>query len=72
MEKNKMSRLTPDEIVFKLFRQEATIKRENRHGYDALLYVNGTVKSSWKEKVKDRMCGNGDERETRISIAIAN
>ena len=58
MDMNTKATLTPDEIVIKLVEQEATIKRENRLGQEALLFAKGNAKGNAKGK------GNGKGRKS--------
>jgi hypothetical protein len=46
MDKNATATLTPDEIVNKLVEKEATIKRENGIGQEALLFAKGNAKGN--------------------------
>jgi len=61
MDKNATATLTPDEIVIKLVEKEATIKRENGLGQEALLFAQGSAKG--KGKGKGRKSWKGDESD---------
>jgi len=65
MDKNSTATLTPDEIVIKLVEKEATIKRENGLGQEALLFAKGNgkgnAKGNAKGKGKGRKSGRGDQ-----------
>jgi len=59
MDKNAMATLRPDEIVIKLVEMEATIKRENGIGHEALLFAQGNGKGNPKGNPKAKGKGNG-------------
>jgi len=65
MDKNATATLTPDEIVIKLVEKEATIKRENGLGQEALLFAKGNAKGNakGKGKGKGRKSWKGDESD---------
>ena len=67
MDKNATATLTPDEIVIKLVEKEATIKRENGLGQEALLFAKGNTKGNAKGnakgKGKGRKSWKGDESD---------
>jgi len=44
MDRNSTATLTPDEMVIKLVKKEATIKRENGLGQEALVFAKGNTK----------------------------
>jgi hypothetical protein len=54
MDKNVTATLTPDEIVIKLVWKEATIKRVNGLGQDALLFTKRNAKGNGKGKGKGK------------------
>ena len=57
MDQNAMAMLTPNDIVMKLVKKEATIKRENGLGQEALLFTKRNAKG------KGRKSGKGDESD---------
>jgi len=59
MDKNATATLTPDEIVIKLVEKQATIKRENGLGQEALLFAKGNGKGNAKGNAKGKGKGNG-------------
>jgi len=59
MDMNATATLTPDEIVIKLVEKEATTKRENGLGQEALLFAKGNGKG----KGKGRKSWKGDESD---------
>jgi hypothetical protein len=65
MDKNATATLTPDEIVIKLVEKQATIKRENGLGQEALLFAKGNAKGNakGKGKGKGRKSWKGDESD---------
>jgi len=61
IDKNATATLTPDEIVIKLVKKEATIKHEKGVGKEALLFAKGSAKG--KSKGKGSKSWKGDESD---------
>jgi len=59
IDKNATATLTPNEIVIKLLEKEATIKRENGLGQEALLFAKGNANGNAKRNAKGQGEGSG-------------